>query len=136
METDAIVSYSTPKDGAYLYEPYPAVMKAGGMKLLSATYDIGKLHPNTHLFTSEKKLASFPGEVFEIVKVLPFSKQTIKLISKEYPAINVATRNFPLSAPQLAAKLKIKEGGDRMIFGTTGHDGSRLLIVTKMGTPL
>lgn len=136
METDAIVSYSTPKDGAYLYEPYPAVMKAGGMKLLSATYDIGKLHPNTHLFTSEKKLASFPGEVFEIVKVLPFSKQTIKLISKEYPAINVATRNFPLSAPQLAAKLKIKEGGDRMIFGTTGHDGSRLLIMTKMGTPL
>ncbi|WP_304589755.1 hypothetical protein [uncultured Duncaniella sp.] len=50
--------------------------------------------------------------------------------------MNVATRNFPLSAPQLAAKLKIKEGGDRMIFGTTVPDGSRLLIVTKMGTPL
>lgn len=136
METDAAVSYSTPKDGAYLYEPYPAVMKAGGMKLLSATYHIGKLHPNTHLFTSEQKLDSFPGEVFEIIKVLPFSKQTVKMISKEYPVINVATRNFPLSAPQLATKLKIKEGGDKMIFGTTAPDGSRLLIVTTMGTAL
>lgn len=135
-ETDAAPSFGIPTTGHYLYEPYPAVMKAGGMKLLSDRYCVSKLHPNTHLFTSEKRLDSFPGEIFEIIDVLPFSKQAVKAISKSYPVINVATRNFPLTAPQLAAKLKIKEGGDRMIFGTTAADNTRLLIVTSMGKSL
>ncbi|MCM1354857.1 MAG: class I SAM-dependent methyltransferase [Staphylococcus sp.] len=130
--------YSIPQPGQYLYEPYPAVMKGGitGFKQLMAQYNVKKLHPNTHLFTTTLSLNSFPGEVFEILKIFPFSKQGIKALMNDYPVINVSTRNFPLSAPQLAAKLKVKEGGDRMVFGTTVSDGSRLLIVTTMGRPL
>lgn len=132
-EESACPVYSTPAEGGFLYEPYPAVMKSGGMRLLSERFGLGKLHPNTHLFTSEKAVGNFPGESFEIEKIYPFSKQGIKAAVKDYPTANIATRNFPLSAPQLAAKLKIKEGGDRMIFGTTTRDGSRLLIATTMG---
>lgn len=112
-------------------------MKSGGIKLLSSRFGVGKLHPNTHLYTCESHLPTgFPGEAFEIVEIIDFSKKSIKDISKRYPTINVATRNFPLSPPQLSAKLKTKDGGENMLFGATIADGSKLLIVTKMGQPL
>ena len=65
--------------------------------------------------------------------LIPSSKQTYKDFAKKYPKINVATRNFPLSAPELVKKLKVKEGGDKMVFGVTVSDGDKLLIVTDMG---
>lgn len=136
QESAAKPAYAAPQIGSYLYEPYPAVMKGGGMKLLSERFGVGKLHPNTHLFTSETTVSDFPGEIFEITDIYPFSKQGIKAVAAKYPSINVTTRNFPLSAPQLASKLKIKEGGDKMLFGLTAPDSSRLLVITSMGKPL
>lgn len=136
-ESTASTLPATLSVGGFLLEPYPAVMKSGGMKLLSSRFGVGKLHPNTHLYTCESPLPTgFPGEAFEIVEIIEFSKKSIKDISKRYPTINVATRNFPLSPPQLSAKLKIKDGGENMLFGATIADGSKLLIVTKMGQPL
>lgn len=128
--------FAPPAEGAYLYEPYPAVMKSGGMKLLSERFGVAKLHPNTHLFTSDSIAGDFPGEIFEITDIYPFSKQGIKAAVRDYPTVNIATRNFPLTAPQLAARLKIKEGGDRMMFGLTAPDNSRLLVATTMGKAL
>ncbi len=135
-ESQAEPTFATPKIGSYLYEPYPAVMKGGGMRLLSERFGVGKLHPNTHLYTSVEAIDNFPGEIFEIIDIQPFSKQGIKAVAAKYPKINVATRNFPLPAPQLASKMKIKEGGDMMLFGLTASDNSRLLVITKMGYPL
>ena len=134
-ETNAVPAYMLPAEGMLLFEPYPSVMKGGGMKLLSSRFGIGKLHPNTNLFTAAGQPADFPGEQFEIAEVLPFNKQSVKNFAKNHPTINVAVRNFPLSAPQLAAKLKVREGGNAMVFGTTGHDGQKLLVVTSMGKP-
>lgn len=136
-ESRASTLPATLNVGGFLLEPYPAVMKSGGMKLLSSRFGVGKLHPNTHLYTCESHLPTgFPGEAFEIVEIIDFSKKSIKDISKRYPTINVATRNFPLSPPQLSAKLKTKDGGENMLFGATIANGSKLLIVTKMGQPL
>lgn len=134
-ELQAVPAYALPEKGGFLLEPYPAVMKGGGMKLLSARYDVDRLHPNTNLFTTRSLPTSFPGEYFSILEVLPFDKKTVKRFSANYPHINVAVRNFPLSAPQLAAKLKIREGGNCMAFGTTGPDGQKLLVITSMGLP-
>ena len=65
-----------------------------------------------------------------MIEVVPFNKNGIKFIRESYPQINVATRNFPLSAPELIKKLKISEGGDNMLFGATLQDGSKVMIVT------
>ncbi|MDE5689427.1 MAG: hypothetical protein K2I38_01850, partial [Duncaniella sp.] len=134
-ELQTVPTHALPEKGGFLLEPYPAVMKGGGMRLLSVRYGVDRLHPNTNLFTTQTLPASFPGEYFSILEVLSFDKKSVKRFTDNYPHINVAVRNFPLSAPQLAAKLKIKEGGDRMVFGTTGPDGQKLLIVTSMGRP-
>lgn len=125
-----LVSSDLPSAGQWLGQPYPAVMKAGGK--VSGFY---KLHPHTHLYLSDHPSSDFPGQQYLIREVIPFNKKGIRRITDCYPTINVAVRNFPLSAPELAARLKVKEGGDLKLFGVTLHNGSKVLIVTDMHDP-
>lgn len=129
VENKAIQQIRQPQTGEFLLQPWPSVMKGGGAASISAW---NKLHPFSHLFVSEDVPTDFPGEAFEIIDILPFNKRSIKEFSSKYPKINVATRNFPISAPELAKRLKINEGGELLVFGTTLCDDSKVLIVTRM----
>ena len=126
--------------GKYLYEPGVACMKAGCFKLLSQRYGIDKLHRNSHLYTSDKLVADFPGRIFEVIDVLPFDKKTKKEISlrcqqpkakSQKPTASVATRNFPLSAEELKRNLGLQDGSDFYIFGTTMKADKKVVILTK-----
>lgn len=123
---------SAPEPGAWLLEPYPAVMKAGAAGLLDGCFGSCRLAPSTHLYCTAAVPEGFPGEAFEIVEVMEFNKRSVKEIGRRSPMLNVATRNFPLTAPQLVKKLGIKEGGDHRLFGVTTASGHRLLIITKL----
>ncbi|MDE6378590.1 MAG: RsmD family RNA methyltransferase, partial [Duncaniella sp.] len=125
------VTTAVPSPGQWLGQPYPSIMKAGGK-----IDGFSKLHPNTHLYLSDNFSTDFPGQQFRIKEVIPFSNKEIRRIAKDYPTINVAVRNFPLSAPQLVSRLKVKEGGDLKLFGTTLHDGVKVLIITEMKAPI
>lgn len=128
-ELDATPSYSSPKEGNYLYEPFPAVMKSAPFRLLSEKYGIGKLHPNTHLYTSPEYIPDFPGDIFLIDNIIPFSSKNIKHIAREYPHINVAARNFILSADELRKRLKVNGGDWKKLLGTTAIGNNRLLLM-------
>lgn len=124
-----------PAAGGFLYEPYPAVMKSGAVKLLSTRFGVSKLNTNTHLYYSPAPVPDFPGDEFVIEEIIPFDKKRIKNIAVRYPVINVATRNFPLSAPDLARRLKTKDGGDRKLFGTTVSNSERVMIISQTSAP-
>lgn len=128
-ETQSQSKYGLPEVGQYLYEPYPVVMKAAPVKLLSQKYDICKLHNNTHLYVSEQLLPDFPGDIFRIEEVIPFSSKNVKCFNSKYPKINVAARNFVMSADELRRKLKVRDGGDKRVVGCTLCDNNRSLIV-------
>ena len=59
----------------YLYEPNPAVMKAGCFKLLTQRFDVFKLHKNSNLYTSEDLISDFPGRIFEVEGWAPYNKK-------------------------------------------------------------
>ena len=44
---------------------------------------------------------------------------------------NVAVRNFPISAEELRKRLKLSDGGDTYIFGTTLDGGRHILIMCR-----
>ena len=44
---------------------------------------------------------------------------------------NVAVRNFPMSAPELARRLKVKDGGECYLFGTTTATGRHIILATS-----
>lgn len=114
--------------GAYLYEPNGSILKAGAFNRLTQAFNIAKLHPNSHLYSSDEYIAHFPGRIVKVSKVYGFDKRSLKQLKSDVSQANVIIRNFPSSVPELIKRLKIKEGGVDYIYATTLSDESKLLI--------
>lgn len=116
------------KAGDYIYEPYPSLMKAGVFKLLARDYDLNIFTANTRLFYSETP-KEFEGERYKVMAVYPYASRIIKRFKKEYGKINVAVRNFGMTADALRRKLGVDDGGSLRVYGLTDNSGERLLVV-------
>ena len=124
-EAVGVASYANPMQ--YLYEPNAAILKAGGFKQIAEQLGIYKLHPSSHLYTSDRCITDFPGRIFAIDRITKVQRKEINDIEKA----NLSIRNFPGSVADVRKKLKLKDGGDTYIFATTLHDNSKVLIVGK-----
>ena len=124
-EGNSLVAYGWPQ--RYLYEPNASILKAGAFKQVAQRYCIQKLHPNSHLYTSENMVADFPGRTFCIDRITKVQRKEIADIDKA----NLSIRNFPGSVADLRKKLKLKDGGDVYIFATTLQDNAKVLIVGR-----
>ena len=116
---------------SYLYEPNPAVMKAGCFRLLSERYDIHKLHRNSHLFTSERLNQDFPGRIFEVEGWAPYNKKLRNGLLSDVRKASIAVRNFPLSVAELRKALKMDDGDETYLFATTLKGERKVVIRTK-----
>lgn len=108
----------------YLYEPNTSIMKAGCFRAIAESFDIMKLHPCSHLYTSDKLLTSFPGRVFKVVATCSLKDKALKSVKKA----NLTVRNFPSTVADLRKRLKISEGGSDYLFATTLADESKVII--------
>ena len=117
-----------PALSRYLYEPNAAVLKAGAYKSVATAYGLCKLHPNTHLYTSDKRVDSFPGRVFRVVAEGSFGKKELKSVLSGLKKANLSVRNFPEPVAMLRKRLKLAEGGDTYLFATTLADGGHRLV--------
>lgn len=124
------ISY-TSVVGAYIYEPNASLMKAGAYKILSQTYNLEKLHPSSHLYTSNILVNDFPGRCFKVIAVSSLNKKDIKKDLSNIQQANVATRNFPLKAEELKKRLRLKDGGAIYIFGTTVADNQKVIVICE-----
>ena len=115
----------------YLYEPNPALMKAGCFKLLTARFDVYKLHRNSNLYTSEQLIPDFPGRIFEVQDWAPYNKKVKSTLLADVEKASVAVRNFPLSVAELRKNLKIADGDENYVFATTLKGEEKIIILTK-----
>lgn len=101
----------------YIYEPNHAILKSGGFAVLAKTLKIAKLHPNSHLYTSNERM-NFPGRAFELINCLPYKK---KVISQQIPhkKANITLRNFPDTVANIRKKTGLRDGGENYLFFTT-----------------
>lgn len=97
----------------YLYDPGPAIRKAGAFKTVAGRFGLSKLAPNTHLYTADRLVADFPGRVFEVDSLT--GKALRRAMSGA--AANVMVRNHPLSAEALKRRYKVRDGGERWLIG-------------------
>lgn len=121
----------TPNIKTYIYEPNSSIMKSGAFKSISTKYNVGKLHKNTHLYTSEEFIKDFPGRIFSVNKISSLNKKDLKNNLTTISQANVLTRNFPLKAEELKNKLKLKDGGENYIIGTTNNEEKRILLICE-----
>ena len=115
----------------YLYEPNPAVMKAGCFRLLTDRYNVFKLHKNSNLYTSEQLVFSFPGRIFEVEGWAPYNKKMKQALLHDVDRASIAVRNFPLLVAELRKTLKIGDGDETYLFATTLKGEQKVVIRTK-----
>lgn len=126
-EATAVAPLATTLE-TYLFEPSPAVLKAGAFRTLCTRFGVKKLHPNTHLYTASEDVPAFPGRRFRIDAVSGFSKKEIRPLTGQ--KANLAVRNFPQSVGTLRTKLRLLDGGDAYWFATTMGEREHLLVRT------
>ena len=112
----------------YLYEPNASLLKAGAFRSIAAAYPVRKLHPNSHLYTSDSFIENFPGRIFRIVNQCSFNKKEVKENLADLKKANVTVRNFPATVAELRKRIHLAEGGDTYLFASTLNNGQKVLI--------
>lgn len=113
-----------------MYEPFSVALKAQVFNSLATVYEIEKLHPNSHLYTSEKLKNNFFGRTFEVLAQTKLSKKEVLKYLPERKA-HITTRNFPLSVKEIRKKLTLKEGGEIYLFATTDMNENKIILVCR-----
>ena len=117
-EEDAIAEYGEPEK--YIYIPNNTVLKAGIFNLISEKIGLKKLHPNTHIYTSDSLVSNFPGRIFEM-EIIDAKK------IKKKSQYNIIAKNYPLKPEELKKKYSIKDGGENYLIFTQSKKGKIIL---------
>lgn len=129
---DNTVSRTIPsnkiKPGAKLYEPNVSLMKAGCFGLLCEQFEVKKIGAHSNLFISDETV-DFPGRRFKIMAVSSMNKKEMKSAVSGISKANIAVRNFPLTAEELRKRLKLKDGGEHYLFGTTDSANNHIILI-------
>lgn len=115
----------------YLYEPNASILKAGAFKAIANKFRLKKLHPNSHLYTSEGLVESFPGRSFRVLDEISLNKKNLKKLLPSMKA-NITVRNFPMSVEQIRKKTGIRDGGDDYLFATSDRAGNKVYHARKV----
>jgi 16S rRNA G966 N2-methylase RsmD len=116
---------------SYIIEPNAGILKAGAFKYFGQLYGLEKLHPNSHLYTSDSYSEGIPGRVFEVIKELHQPKKELKTLFPK-GQINVIARNFALSPEEIKNKFKLKDGGNDFLICTKVGEKYRVFHCRKM----
>ena len=127
-DEDLKPKYDMP--GKYLFVPNASILKAGAFNSLAVKFSLVKLHPNSHLYTSDESIDNFPGRKFKIEAVVKPVKKEIQNLIPSGKA-NISVRNFPLRVNELRKKLQLTDGGDDYLFATTLIDGSKKILAAR-----
>ncbi|SIQ57958.1 class I SAM-dependent methyltransferase [Pontibacter lucknowensis] len=128
QEEQTSVSFADPK--AYLYEPNSAILKSGAYRSVASQFGLQKLHPNSHLYTSDQLIPDFPGRAFACQGTGRYNKKEILARLPQRKA-NITVRNFPESVADIRKKTGIKEGGAEYLFFTTDMHQKPLVIFCR-----
>lgn len=117
-EENQAAEYGEPEK--FIYIPNNAILKAGVFNLISQRSGLKKLHPNTHLYTSDRKMQDFPGRIFEVENI------EAKQIQKK-GRFNIISKNYPLKPEEIKKKYNLKDGGEDYLIFTQSKKGKIIL---------
>ncbi len=117
-EETSLATYSDVKN--YIYIPNNSILKSGAFNYIAKQFNLTKLHPNTHLYTSNEFNNHFPGRVLEVENI--DAKTLMK--GEQY---NIISKNYPLKPDEIKKKYKLKDGGRHYLIFTQTQKGKIVL---------
>lgn len=127
-EQGAEAEFATAQN--FLYEPNPAILKAGAFRSFGQRFGLSKLHSNTHLYTSKTLLPDLPARSFQIEQICKYDKKEV-LAHVPGGKANIACRNFPDNPEQVRRKLGLADGGEVYLFAATDAERKKVVLVCK-----
>ena len=120
----------------YLYEPAGCIMRTELVGNIAKEHELYGLHKDSALLYSQKLISSryssfFTGYVIQAV--LPFHVKNLRAYLREHKLERciIKKRFFPIEPHEIRKQLKIKEGGDTILYFTTTHNEQRICVVCK-----
>jgi len=127
-EQRSVATFSRPQN--FLYEPNPAILKAGAFRSFAQRFGLEKLHANTHLYTSMEFRPDLPARSFVIEHVCKYDRKTVQAFVPNGKA-NITCRNFPDNPDQVRRKLGLADGGEVYLFAATDAENRKLVMVCR-----
>ena len=131
FESEEKVSNTYSEVKSFIIEPLASILKAGAFRSFGKRFGLEKLHPNSHLYTSDSFSEDIPGRVFEVIRELVQPKKELK---ENFPSgkVNVIARNFALSTDEIKKKFRLKDGGDDYLIATKVGERYRVFFCRRI----
>ncbi|MBI3242084.1 MAG: SAM-dependent methyltransferase [Chloroflexi bacterium] len=118
--TSPIPSPSLSSPLSFLYEPDPAILRAGLVTTLAGQIGAHQLDPDIAYLTSDSLVSTPFARAFVIEAAMPFSQKRLreKLRAMNVGNVTVKKRGSPLDVDDFARSLKLKGDEERILFLT------------------
>lgn len=113
----------------FLYEPAPAVVKAGLVNEIATSYGLARVGTNSAYLLGNEEGVAFWGRTFRIQTSMLYKPDLLKkyLQEKNIVKANVAKRDFPLQVDEIRKKFKLKDGGNDYFFFSKTTSGDLMV---------
>jgi hypothetical protein len=123
--------------GAYLYDPDPAVVRAGLLDLLADRLGLSRLDPAEEYLTSDQPVLSPFVQTFEVLTNLPNNERDLKawLRTSDIGQLEIKCRHIPIQADQMRRKLPITGSTPGVIVFARLNGKARIIGARRVVTP-
>lgn len=121
--------------GSFLYEPDPAVIRAGAIGALVDQLGAWAATPGIAYLFADKPTATPFARCFEVLDVLPWNERVLRSWVRDHGigALEIKVRGLDVDPAVLRRKLKPKGSGCATVVLTPTIDGARALVTRRLG---
>lgn len=125
----ATTKIASPK--AWLFEPDPAVLRAGLVQALARQLNAAMLDATIAYLTMARRAETPWGRYWKILDWMPFQLKRVRryLIERGVGRVTVKKRGFAMSPEALIARLRLRNGDEERVLVATRHRGKPIIVV-------
>ena len=118
---------------ACLYEPDPALIKAGLIGQLLDRFGLRQVKPGLAYLTGPETVSGFPGRAYRIDAVMPFQRKQARRALRRLgiEAVQVHRRDFPWPPTQIYDSLGLRAGDQADLFFTRDAANKLQMLITQ-----
>ena len=134
---DVIAPLRTPRVGSVLWEPDPAVIRAGAVDLLAEVLDAGRVAPGIAYLVGDDALATPYATAFRVLEVLPTKEKVLRGWVREHQVgrLEIKKRGIDIDPAALRRKLRPDGPHAATLLLTPTPEGARALVVERSAWP-
>jgi SAM-dependent methyltransferase len=131
-EADPVPVLEIGEPAAYIYEPDPAVMRAGLVTTLGAQLNAHMLDPEIAFLTNDEKIKTPFARVWQVLDWMPFQLKRLRAYLRENDIgrVTVKKRGSPILPEELIQQLRLKGGGQERVLFMTQMSGKPIVVIT------